>query len=395
MMKLKTLALALVMAFSAARVASGQITVPNTFTTRQVISSSKMNQNFAEIDLKALNRVAPVLQATLALDANNTYDLGSSTNMFRTLYAKTSLVLGQTTANYTITWQNPASARALTIPDPGGPDTFVMASAAQGLSNKTLTAPILSGSVTGTYTLAGTPTITAPVLSGSVTGTYTLDGTPTLANATFSGTFAGSLSIADSSTGRRMISVRNIAVGTSNSAAVQVVNDIGNVALLEMFSSTFSSLGDSIADGVRLVTTGSAGLVLNTTSASALIRFDTQGAVRWGINGNGDFVFGPSTHIALSNGTPTFSSGGGNGTITGTDYGFVITTGSTTTFPIVVNYGHTYASAPVAVINCTPGGGATFPNRVSVQTTTTQVTINAVDSPLGTGTVLMVITAGS
>lgn len=67
-------------------------------------------------------------------------------------------------------------------------------------SGLTITAPILSGSVTGTYTLAGTPTITAPaisapVLSGSATGTYTLAGTPTItsptiSNPTVSGTMA-------------------------------------------------------------------------------------------------------------------------------------------------------------------------------------------------------------
>ena len=71
------------------------------------------------------------------------------------------------------------------------------------ITSPTLVTPVLSGSVTGTYTLAGTgtlssPTISAPVLSGSVTGTYTLAGTPTAgaslitsgtAQATTSGTF--------------------------------------------------------------------------------------------------------------------------------------------------------------------------------------------------------------
>jgi hypothetical protein len=50
----------------------------------------------------------------------------------------------------------------------------------QTLTNKTLTAPVLGGTVTGTYTLGGTPTVSAPILSGSVTGTYTLAGTPSL-----------------------------------------------------------------------------------------------------------------------------------------------------------------------------------------------------------------------
>lgn len=38
------------------------------------------------------------------------------------------------------------------------------------LTNKTLTAPVLSGTITGTYTLDGTPTIDNPTLSGTMSG---------------------------------------------------------------------------------------------------------------------------------------------------------------------------------------------------------------------------------
>lgn len=67
---------------------------------------------------------------------------------------------------------------------PATSDTFVGLVATQSLSNKTLTAPVLSGSLTGTYTLAGTPTITSPAISGptfsgTLAGTYTIGGTPT------------------------------------------------------------------------------------------------------------------------------------------------------------------------------------------------------------------------
>lgn len=43
------------------------------------------------------------------------------------------------------------------------------------LTNKTLTAPVLSGSVTGTYTLAGTPTISGGLTTPKVTE-YDADG---------------------------------------------------------------------------------------------------------------------------------------------------------------------------------------------------------------------------
>lgn len=51
----------------------------------------------------------------------------------------------------------------------------------QTLTNKTLTAPVLGGSVTGTYTLAGTPTITAPTITApTITGAATVADGATL-----------------------------------------------------------------------------------------------------------------------------------------------------------------------------------------------------------------------
>ena len=78
------------------------------------------------------------------------------------------------------------------------------------LTNATLTTPTLSGSVTGTYTLAGTPTITSPAisnptLSGTATGTYTLGGTPTItspaiSSPAFSGVSTGTYTLGGSPT---------------------------------------------------------------------------------------------------------------------------------------------------------------------------------------------------
>lgn len=65
----------------------------------------------------------------------------------------------------------------MTLPLVSG--TFATLAGTETLTNKTITAPVFSGTATGTYTLGGTPTITAPILSGTVTGTYTLGGTPT------------------------------------------------------------------------------------------------------------------------------------------------------------------------------------------------------------------------
>lgn len=66
------------------------------------------------------------------------------------------------------------SGTALAAPATAG-DTLVGTTSTQTLTNKTITAPVLSGSVTGTYTLAGTPTITAPAISAPViTGACTI-----------------------------------------------------------------------------------------------------------------------------------------------------------------------------------------------------------------------------
>lgn len=72
-------------------------------------------------------------------------------------------------------------ATNVTLPTTG---TLSTLTGTESLSNKTIVSPVLSGSVTGTYTLAGTPTITAPILSGTVTGTYTLAGTVTITSPT-------------------------------------------------------------------------------------------------------------------------------------------------------------------------------------------------------------------
>jgi hypothetical protein len=53
---------------------------------------------------------------------------------------------------------------------PTGTDTLVGKATTDTLTNKTLTAPVLSGSVTGTYTLAGTNTLTSPIIAGTPTG---------------------------------------------------------------------------------------------------------------------------------------------------------------------------------------------------------------------------------
>jgi hypothetical protein len=70
---------------------------------------------------------------------------------------------------------------------------LVATDSTQTLTNKTLTNPVLSGNVSGTYTIGGTPTFPSTVVS--TTGTQTLTNktmtTPTINGCAMSGTWSG------------------------------------------------------------------------------------------------------------------------------------------------------------------------------------------------------------
>lgn len=59
------------------------------------------------------------------------------------------------------------TVRTFTVPNFDG--TMATLAGTETFTNKTITAPVLSGTVTGTYTLGGTPTITAPTVATSLT----------------------------------------------------------------------------------------------------------------------------------------------------------------------------------------------------------------------------------
>lgn len=302
---------------------AGQITIPYTFTAGTIIDPDQMNTNFTTIGTGALNRSAGTMTGTLTTQqltpaSTNLYDLGTAAALYRTAYMRTSLVLGQTTANYTLTWANPAAARAISIADPGGTDVFTFNQATQTLTNKTLTAPVLSGTVTGTYTLGGTPTFPAtvvlttaiqtltnktltapaigsPVFSGSASGTG-ID-TSAVSTGNFVGQAVGGTGITSSLTSGNAvvttISLNNTAVtpasyGTTTGASF-TVDQQGR--LTTAANATITSLGT--------VTTGvwNAGAV---TSSGALV-----GVGSLSLTGTPDSTPGISLQ-ALTTGRPTF-----------------------------------------------------------------------------------------
>ena len=89
------------------------------------------------------------------------------------------------------------------------------------ISAPAISSPVFSGSATGTYTLAGTPTITAPsisgpTLSGTVLGTYTLGGTPTIPASGLS----GQASVANGGTGQASLTNHGVLLGQGASAVI-------------------------------------------------------------------------------------------------------------------------------------------------------------------------------
>lgn len=150
------------------------ITITYTFVPNTTALSAEVNANFSLLASRATDKTGDTLTGTLNTQhllgsTSNTYDLGGTSNFYRSGYLKTSLVLGQTTANYTLTWANPASARAISFEDPGGTDILVYKAATQTLTNK-----IISGTSTynaGAISSSGTMNVSAAQGSINLTST--------------------------------------------------------------------------------------------------------------------------------------------------------------------------------------------------------------------------------
>lgn len=103
---------------------------------------------------------------TVSGDAVFTGGLDASGATSAIFYDSTLSIKDNTTPTKIMKFQlSGLSAGTSTITVPDGNDTMATIAGTQTLTNKTITAPVLSGSATGTYTLAGTPTITAPTIS--------------------------------------------------------------------------------------------------------------------------------------------------------------------------------------------------------------------------------------
>jgi hypothetical protein len=134
----------------------------------------------------------------------------------------------------------------------------------QTLTNKTLTAPaisapVLSGSATGTYTLAGTPTITAPTITGLGAGAMTLIQSQTAsASATIDFT-TGITSTYD----HYLITITNLVNATSGSDLYLRVSQDGG--------STFKAGGTDYAHARWAWDTGAASAAAGSVGTTAYL----------------------------------------------------------------------------------------------------------------------------
>lgn len=148
----------------------------------------------------------------------------------------------------------------------------------------------------------------------------------------------------------------NVGAGTAN-------------GYIETFSQGYSGSSFQLAGDTDLWS-NSGNLHIATNSAKSLLLW-TNATLRWGINAAGDFTFGASSHIAMSSGSPSFSSGfGGAPTVSGTDYSFFISSSGANTTG-VINFGHTWSSTPNCVVTPFDPNGATCSAGLHVTTNTT------------------------
>lgn len=149
---------------------------------------------------------------------------------------------------------------------------------ATSLLSASLTSPSFSGTVTGTYALGGTstiiaPQISSPVFSGTATGVYTLAGTPSITSPIFSGTVTGTYTMAGTGTYTAPL-INSGTVGADPTAALGIASKQYADALGFTTGDVKLTLKTTADTGYVLMNDGTIGSA--TSGATTRANADTQ-----------------------------------------------------------------------------------------------------------------------
>lgn len=173
-----------------------------------------------------------------------------------------------TAANNAIFTHANSADRTYTLPDFDG--TLATLAGTESLTNKTITAPVLSGTATGTYTLGGTPTVSSPTIT-----TPTISGaapaTPT-ANVLYEDSFCkGWCHISSTQTITKDVNVDSITDNGTGDATVNWATDFADGNFCTVTAGWEDTTGnDTTQCSIRSQAAGSVRVFIEDTGGTAV-----------------------------------------------------------------------------------------------------------------------------
>lgn len=236
-----------------------------------------------------------------------------------TLLAMTTTAFAGVPSNRQLDTINANGGASLSVPSVG--TALVSDTATQTLTNKTLTAPVLGGTITGTYTLGGTPTIPGSAIS------------------------SGQVAIANGGTGASSASAARTALSAASSGANSDITSLSGL------TTPLSVAQGGIGAGT--LTSGSV-VIGAGTSTPTFVAPGTNGNVLTNVSGvwtsSAPSASGGSANVVSSVGTPQSISAGTAVAVTGQ-----ITNGPNVVF-ISGNGGAVTVTATPSITACTAAG---------------------------------------